>query len=138
MAHSAQLQALAATLGFAFRRAHRLLPEAPRRAVIVDHLIVALELANELYAHQPEFVEADGLPLLVRLAGGSTRGERPRPAVHRARRGARGAFRGLRGPAEHLVPAAVHHGLSCRKKWFFHFLSFSSFRFLSFFSKKMI
>ena len=61
---------LACTLGYAYRRAKRLLPGGPRRAVVLDHLVVALELIAELQEAQPEVVRCGGLPILVRLAGG--------------------------------------------------------------------
>ncbi len=43
-----QLTRLAHAVSFAWRRARRLLPGGPRRDVVVDHLIVAMELLHEV------------------------------------------------------------------------------------------
>ena len=67
----AGLPGLSAAIGYAFRRGKRLLPVGPRRAVVLDHLAVALELVAELQAPVPQVVREGGLLLLATLAGGN-------------------------------------------------------------------
>ena len=61
---------IASTLGFAFRRAKKILPAGLRRAVVLEHLAVAIELVSELQAPVPQVIREGGLPLLATLAGG--------------------------------------------------------------------
>ena len=64
-----ELYKLVGSRGYTLRRVRRLLPPAPRRDFVVENLIMALHLLQEL-ADQPlpEFALDGGLPRLVSLA----------------------------------------------------------------------
>ncbi len=87
----ASLATLSSALGFAFRRAKRLLPDGPRRAVVLEHLAVAVELVAEVQEPIPEAVRRGGLQLLARLAGDTSGGDLLRGAAKVAPGGGRDA-----------------------------------------------